>query len=132
MRFKKEDPLLKIEEAIRNVCARRNLNVIRSDDKEYSDNLLDNVMTYIYGCGSGIAVFDQINYREFNPNVALEVGLMLAQCKKILLLKDKAIHSMPTDVVGKIYKEFDTYNPLTTIPPQVDKWITDYGLGVSP
>jgi tetratricopeptide (TPR) repeat protein len=131
MRFKKEEPLQKIEEAIRTACAIRNLNVIRSDDKEYSDDLLNNVMTYIYGCSSGIAVFDQINYREFNPNIALEIGFMLSQCKKVLLLKDKAIPSMPTDVVGKIYKEFDTYHPMTTIPPLVDKWITDYRLGMS-
>lgn len=85
-------------------------------------------MTYMYGSTNGIAVFDQINYREFNPNVALEVGFMLAQNKRVLLLKDLSIPIMPTDIIGKIYRSFNTYQPRETIPPQLEKWFIDCAL----
>jgi len=118
MRFDDAPPFPDIVETVRTTCAARGLNVLRADDKEYTDDLWDNVLTYMYGCDYAIAIFDQINYREFNPNVALEVGFIRAQCKRVLLLKDKAIPDLPADVVSKIYKKFDTYDVKRTIPPQ--------------
>jgi hypothetical protein len=129
MRFKEEKPFQEIVVAIQSVCATHGLNVLRADDKAYTDDLWDNVMTYAYGSITAIAVFDHINYREFNPNVSLEIGFMLAQCKRVLLLKDKSIPVMPTDIIGKIYRPFDTYEPQKTIVPQVEKWLADCGLG---
>jgi hypothetical protein len=35
----------------------------------------------------------------------------------------------PSDMLGKIYKLFDTYNPEGTIPPHIERWITDYAIG---
>lgn len=129
VRFKAEAPFPEIVEAVRNACAAKGLNVLRADDKEYTDDLWDNVLTYLYGCDHAIAIFDQINYREFNPNIALEVGFLLAQCKRVLLLKDIAIPVMPADIVGKIYRNFNTYKAAETIPPQINKWLQDYGIG---
>jgi hypothetical protein len=129
MRFKDEHPFPDIVEAVRSTCAERGLNVVRADDKEYTDDLWDNVLTYLYGCDYAIAVFDQINYREFNRNVALEVGFLFAQCKRVLLLKDVSISVMPADIVGKIYRPFNTYDPLRSIPPQIKKWLEDYAIG---
>ena len=71
MRFTNEPPFPDIVEAVRRTCAERGLNIFRADDKEYTDDLWDNVLTYMYGCDQAIAIFDQINYREFNPNVCL-------------------------------------------------------------
>ncbi len=129
MRFQHKPPFPEIVESIREQCTKHGLDVVRADDKEYTDDLWDNVMTYIYGCKSAIAVFDQINYREFNPNVTLEVGFMLAQCKRVLLLKDVAIEVMPTDIIGKVYRPFNTYEPHKTIPSQIEKWVIDYQIG---
>jgi len=125
MRFKDEQPFKEIHEAIEQTCINHGLNPVRADQKAYSDDLWDNVLTYMYGCNFAIAVFDEINYREFNPNVALEVGFMLSQTKRILLLKDQAISSLPTDIVGKMYHPFNTYDASVTIPPQLDKWFVD-------
>lgn len=130
MRFKEEPPFPEIIESVRATCAVNGLQVLRADDKEYTDDLWDNVLTYMYGCDYGIAIFDQINYREFNPDVALEVGFLFAQCKRVLLLKDRAIPVMPADIVGKIYRSFDTYSASRTIRPQITKWLQDYGIGM--
>jgi nucleoside 2-deoxyribosyltransferase len=129
MRFQNQNPFPEIVATIRRVCDTHGLKALRADDREYTDDVWDNVMTYMYGCSSAIAVFDQINYREFNPNVALEVGFMLAQRKPVLLLKDTAIPALPTDIVGKRYRPFDTYDPIITIPPQIGKWIADFRIG---
>ena len=132
MRFRDDPALVAVWEAIRGACVAYGLTVLRADQKEYTSDLLDNVLTYIFGCRSAIAVFDQINYRKFNPNVALEVGFILSQGKPLLLLKDQAIEQMPSDIIGKIYRPFNTYQPEETIPPRVREWLDSYGLGTRP
>lgn len=60
---------------------------VRADSKEYHPDLYYNILTYIYGCGFGIAVFERIEREDFNPNVSLEVGYLLALSKEVCLLK---------------------------------------------
>jgi hypothetical protein len=50
--------------------------VVRADGKEYNPDLFWNVLTYVYGCGFGIAVFERIEAEKFNlspSSVALYV-----------------------------------------------------------
>ena len=77
------------------------------------------------GCSFGIALFDRINTDEFNPNVSLEIGYMMALNKPVLLLKDKTLKSLQTDLVGKLYYQFDFQYPEKTIPIVLDKWMSD-------
>lgn len=123
MRFN-DEKLEEIYDIIQNYFKENGYNILRADQYSYTDDLWDNVMTYMYGCKQAIAVFDQINYREFNPNIALEVGFMLSLRKRVLLLKDKSIPNMPTDIIGKIYRPFDTHN-LSTVTPQLKRWLSD-------
>lgn len=58
-------------------------------------------------CDLGVAVFEQLVEPDFNPNVSLEVGYMLAQKKKLLLLKERSLPRLSSDLVGHLYKEFD-------------------------
>jgi nucleoside 2-deoxyribosyltransferase len=82
-------------------------------------------MTYLYGCGFGIAVFERIEAEEFNPNVSLEVGYMFALNKPVCLLKDRTLKTLHTDLVGKLYKTFDPQDPIKTIPDEVTQWLSD-------
>jgi hypothetical protein len=43
-------------------------------------------------------------------------------------LKDQTLAELPTDLTGRLYKNFDTQHPDTTIPQQVNQWISDWGL----
>ena len=101
---------------------------VKADDKQYHDDLLSNVQTYLYGCGFGIAVFERIEAEDFNPNVSLEVGYMLAMKKPVCLLKDQTLKTLPTDLVGKLYKEFDPQDSDNTIPDEISKWLSDKGI----
>lgn len=102
--------------------------VVRADDKQYHDDLFPNVLTYVYGTGFGIAVFERIETEEFNPNVALEVGYMFALKKHLCLLKDKTLKTLHADLVGKLYRVFDPLDPVETIPKELSQWLKDKGL----
>jgi hypothetical protein len=65
------------------------LSVLRADDKDYTGDLWENVCLYMLGCRFGVAVFEEIDQREFNPNVAFELGFMTAHGKRCPLLKDQ-------------------------------------------
>jgi hypothetical protein len=74
MRFGRTEAHDRIFAGVRKALGTLGVAVIRADDKEYHEDLFSNVLTYIYGCGFGVAVFERIETEDFNPNVALEVG----------------------------------------------------------
>jgi len=101
---------------------------LRADDKQYHDNLFFNILTYVYGCRFGIAVFERIESDAFNPNVSLEVGYLLGIDKPVCFLKDHTLKTLHTDLIGQLYKEFDPLSCETTIPPALWKWMEDKGI----
>jgi len=119
MRFGETKAHDEIVKAIRSALDSHGIDGIRADDKQYHDDLFSNVMTYLYGCGFGITVFERIEADDFNPNVSLEVGYMLALNKPVCLLKDKTIKILQTDLVGKLYKEFDPQDPIKGHNPKI-------------
>ena len=89
MQFNKTKLHGEIVDCIRETLKKRSIIALRSDDKEYMDDLFPNVKIYMHACNFGIAIFDRITEEDFNPNVSLEVGYMLGMGKNVLLLKDK-------------------------------------------
>ena len=79
------------------------------------------------GSRYGIAVFDEIDAGEFNPNISTELGFMYRQRKKCLLIKDKKIPKMFADISGKNYEPFDTYEIEKEIRRLFRRWMTDLG-----
>jgi hypothetical protein len=80
-------------------------------------------------CGFGIAVFERLTQDQFNPNVSLEVGYMMALRKPVCLLKDLTLHSLSSDLAGKIYENFDVQRPEETLPLALDNWLRKYRPG---
>ena len=111
---------------------KHDLDVIRADENEFHADLWGNVRTLLHGCGFGIAVYERIETNEPNANVGLEVGYLMAMNKSVLLLKDKTVPTLPADLAGKLYKEFDPHDPDGTIPAQLTKWLEDNGIIVPP
>ena len=128
MQFGETSAHTEITEAIKDALRPHGIAGLRADDKQYHDDLFPNVMTYIYGCGFGVAVFEHLEAKEFNPNVALEVGYMFGLRKPVCLLKDKVLSTLPTDLIGRLYKEFDSQDPIGTIPKAVSEWLSDKGI----
>ena len=118
----------RILKAAVDTCANHGIKALRADTKRYADDLLSNVRTYMHGCGFGIAIFERLTSNDFNPNVSLEVGYMMALGKPVCLLKDSTLTSLPTDLIGRLYEPFDTQNPEDSIPPVLKKWLSDKSL----
>ena len=114
--------------AIRHALDPHQFVVLRADSKQYHDNLLMNILTYVYGCRFGIAVFERIESEVFNPNVALEVGYMMGLGKPVCYLKERTLRTLHTDLVGQLYREFDLQTCEETILPSLLKWMIDKGL----
>jgi len=111
--------------SIKTTLNKYGISALRADDKQYHDDLFPNVQTYIYGCHFGIAVFERLENNDINPNVSLEVGYMHALKKSVCYLKDKTLGKLQTDLVGKLYREFDPQDPEGTIPDQLERWLKD-------
>lgn len=117
-----------VTNAIRLSLQEYGLVGLRADDCDYAETLWGNVCTYLLGCAYGIAVFEKVGRRGFNPNVAIEVGFMLSRKKRLLILKDQRIHRLPTDTVGRLYREFDPGRLRASIHKQVSSWAKTIGL----
>jgi hypothetical protein len=129
MRFGKTRAHTDILTGIQNTLDPLGIVAVRADEKQYHDDLFPNVLTYVYGCGFGIAIFERIETEEFNPNVALEVGYMFALKKNVCLLKDRTLKTLQADLVGKLYRVFDPLDPINTIPQELSRWLKDKKLG---
>ena len=124
MRFRSTKQFLEIHEAVKSGLARHGLKGFRSDDKTYppDGDLWNNICVYMMGSKFGVCIFVEIDDREFNPNVPLEYGFMRAMNRQVLLLKDIRMPKMPSDMTGKLYRNFDTYNITLTIHEQISQW----------
>lgn len=114
-----------IYDNIQKILLKRDIVVLRADYKEYHSDLYYNILSYIYAADFGIAVFERIDDDLFNPNVAFEVGFMFALNKKVCLLKEKTLRSLPTDIVGKLYRIFDLNSLEDSLEKSLNKWIDD-------
>lgn len=114
--------------AVRHALDTHQFVALRADDKQYHDDLWMNILTYMYGCRFGIGVFERIEDDAFNPNVSLEIGYMMGLGKPVCYLKERTLRTLHTDLVGRLYKEFDLHTCEETIPQAVWKWMSDKGL----
>jgi hypothetical protein len=128
MQFSKTPAHDKIVSTIKEILKKYNIVGLRADDKEYSDDIFANIKTYMHCCEFGISVFERILEDNFNPNVSIEVGYMMGLRKHVCLLKDQTLKNLPTDLMGKLYKQFDPQNIETTLPEQIGKWMKDKGI----
>jgi len=130
MKFENTAAHRAIVDEIKRVCKKHGICARRADDKQYHEDLFPNIRVYMHGCDFGIAVFERISADDYNPNVSLEVGYMLGLDKKVCLLKDKTLRELNTDLVGKLYKPFDTRDVKNTLEQVLEKWLEDKGPNV--
>lgn len=123
MRYRRNPHFGNIEHTIRSALAAHELIAHLAKDRAYSDVLWENLRVYMDGCRYGLAVFEEIDEREFNPNISLELGYMMAQHKRCLLLKERRMPRLPTDVCGFLYRDFDFFSIAESITEQINDWV---------
>lgn len=123
MRFLDSPQMAEIHETIKSTLAANGFHGIRADDRDYTGELWSNIEVCMTGCTYGVAVFEDIDERDFNPNVSLELGYMLGRRKRCLLLKERRLPDLPTDVIHRLYKPFDMFALAETVHAQLLRWI---------
>jgi hypothetical protein len=125
MRFLDTDRHRQIHQSLKDAFATHGYKALRSDDREYTDELWTNIEVYLTGCHLGVAVYEQIEDRNFNPNVSLELGYMTAKRRRFLILKEKHMETLHADVIYRLYKPFDMFDIEKSIKAQIDRWVKD-------
>ena len=128
MRFSSTPAHTQIVNTVTTTLAKLGIVALRADEKDYAEDLFPNVRTYMHCCDFGIAVFERLTTDDFNPNVSLEVGYMMALAKPVCLLKDRTLRGLPTDLVGKLYKSFDPQQISASLPAELERWLKDRDL----
>jgi len=127
MQFGETEEYTKILISIKKTLKENGLIGLRADEKEYNADKYYNILTYLHGCTFGIAVFEKISDETFNPNVSLEVGYLLALNKQVCLLKEKTLPNLTSDLVGKLYREFNIEDCDISISNVLRNWLDDQG-----
>lgn len=123
MRFIDRPVYTDIHHAVVMAFNKRGIAVTRADDTSFHADLWPNIQTYLHGCGIGVAVFDRIETEEHNPNVSLEVGYMMAQDKPLCILKERTLRTVPTDILSRVYEQFDIHDAMSSIDRAVARWL---------
>jgi hypothetical protein len=123
MKFDKEnEDLNEIYGTIKEILPLYDLNVLRADERYYTDQLWDNVRTYMLCCSYGVAVLENIVANEFNPNVGLEYGFMSALNRPTMVLVDDRFRNMRADIIGTIVYPFNSRRIGETVAEAVRDW----------
>jgi hypothetical protein len=114
-----------IFEAIHETLAKHGYTAIRADMRSYSDDLLTNVYAYMHGSAFAVAVFERLESDVLNPNVSFEVGYLYGLGKQVCLLKERTLRQLHSDVVGRLYVEFDAQAVRRTVSNGLTRWLAD-------
>lgn len=127
MNFERTKVNAKLVEVVTAEAKRYGVRIFRADGHSYKDELWPNVKHYMDACDLGIAVLDVGS--QLNPNVSLEVGYMMAKAgqrdngNKILFLKERKLERLSSDLVGKLYEEFDSDNLEESLHNAIERWL---------
>jgi len=108
---------------LRNAVSEHDLVLQIASDGMAEDTLWANVVTYMWACKYAIILMDGAD-GMLNSNVLIEIGGMLMTGRRCAILRDKSVPSMPSDLVGHIYKPTDLADHDATLN-EIHKWIRD-------
>lgn len=119
----KIDPIKPALKAAKEACEAHGLVFHLASDRSIVDGLWQNVAAHMWGCRYGIAFFEALTDKGLNYNLNIEVGSCLVLGRRLALLKDPSVTTMPTDLVGHIFHEVKLARP-STVTKKLDSWIT--------
>jgi hypothetical protein len=118
------DPIAPALEVAREVCKAHGLQFHLASDRQIVDDLWANVAAHIWGSQYAIAFYEDRTGKGLNYNLNIEVGSTLVLGRRLAILKDKPVERLPTDLVGRIFKEVDL-DALATVAEALHRWCRD-------
>lgn len=111
---------------MKKVLKRNGLFGVLASDNDLTDDLY-NPIACLLCCFAGIAVFDKPERKqEFNPNVAYELGMLHLLGRPCLILKNRVLETLQTDILMKLYTPYSNRGQVTK---EIDTWIGKKGFG---
>ncbi len=115
----------RIERIVRDTLSLYGFKGTLARDHTYFRNLWDSVEHCIEYSRYGIVVCEQNPIRhEFNPNVAVELGYMMALRKEVLILKENEMQ-LPTNLQGLFCKKFSRRTLKKDLEKAIISWLSD-------
>jgi hypothetical protein len=118
------DPVGPALDVARAVCAQHGLTFHLASDRQIVDDLWPNVAAHIWACKYAIAFFEDRRGRGLNYNLSIEVGSTIVLGRRVAVLKDTSIKSLPTDLTGRIWKPVDL-DDTSTVSAALATWVRD-------
>ena len=116
-----EDPNHLVIETAREVLASHGYTLHVASDLTLDEDLWGNVAAHMWACQYGLGLFESRSKDGLNYNLLIEVGSMVSIGRRCMLLKDKSVGVMPTDLVGHIYNPVNFGNR-DEVAQAVDRW----------
>jgi len=126
--FSATEHMEEVTSLITQTLAEYDICCMRSDQRRMSDDLWENIRIYMHAADYGLAVFERVDTTDYNPNVSIEVGYMMALGTPLCLLKEKRLPRLPSDIAGKLYHEFDMLSRTDSVPSAVKEWASSLGI----
>lgn len=128
IRYGEGEDYRRIEATIRATLKRYKFNAVLARDRMFKPQLWDQIRFCMEFSRYGIVVFEENpEHPEFNPNVSVELGFMMALDKKVLILKEKDLRPLPSDLMGHLYVPFSRSTLEKDINVAISKWLFDLG-----
>jgi hypothetical protein len=127
-----DDPVRTVISTTRKVLSAHGLTMLLASDRAADDDLFGNIAAYMWASQYGIGLFEDRLGRSLNYNLVIEVGAMVMTGRRCAMLKDVTAPEMPTDLVGRIYKDVDFDRP-SGVATAIHLWVAeDLSLGRCP
>ena len=127
MRYGPDVPFKEIESTIKDTLQRYGLKAVLARDVAFYQQLWNTVRFCMTHSRYAIVVFERIQQPDFNPNVVLELGYMLAMQRPCLILKEQSLPTLSTDIIGHLYTPFDSHRVRETVGVAIEDWLKRLG-----
>jgi hypothetical protein len=127
MRFADSPVMRAIDGAVRTAAGRHGRDVVRADDRDYTGELWANVALCMRNSDTVIAVLDQIERDDCDPNVMVELGVALAAGRRCLILVEHRQRLLPAVLRHRLTHPFDALDLPGSVERQVDEWFRRNG-----
>jgi hypothetical protein len=118
------DPVRTVISTARTVLERHGLTMLLANERGADDGLFGNVAAHMWASQYGIGLFEDRVGKSLNYNVVIEIGAMVMTGRRCAMLKDVTAPSMPTDLVGHIYKDVD-FEKSDQVADAIHRWVAN-------
>jgi len=117
------DPVSHAIEVARDELKKFGLTLHLASDGAMDDDLFGNVGAYMWACRYGLGFVEDRVGRGLNYNTVIELGGMSITGRRCAILKDHTAPTLPTDLLGHIYKSVD-FDDEASVRASIRGWAT--------